>query len=110
MGFIARNSHLAITCLSSSYLIIYFYCRCYNTLKDSRCVYFLLEPCLGGDLWTLLKDCKAIDVESAKFYTACVIEGLEYLHDRDIVYRDLKPENILLDASGYAKLVSHSRY
>ena len=46
------------------------------------------------------------DDTMARFYVACVIEALIYLHNKGIVYRDLKPENLILDNSGYAKLVS----
>lgn len=69
-------------------------------------MYFLLEPCLGGDLWTVLRDNGHLDEESTMFYTACVVEGLAYLHEKGVVFRDLKPENVVLDRQGYAKLVS----
>jgi serine/threonine protein kinase len=42
--------------------------------------------------------------ELARFYSACVVRGLEHLHDRYIIYRDMKPENLLLDAKGYCKI------
>lgn len=39
-----------------------------------------------------------------KFILACIIIGLDYLHNKGYAYRDLKPENILLTRLGYAKL------
>jgi serine/threonine protein kinase len=28
---------------------------------------------------------------------ACIVIGLEYLHNRAIIHRDIKPENLVLD-------------
>lgn len=69
----------------------------------------MMEACLGGEVWTLLRDRGWFEDLTARFYTACVVEALEFLHAKNIIYRDLKPENLLLDSTGYAKLVSSAR-
>lgn len=42
--------------------------------------------------------------KQAKFYFAEILEALEHLHKKDILYRDLKPENIVLDEKGHVKI------
>lgn len=79
--------------------------RLYKTYKDSKYLYFLMEPILGGDVWTVLQRKKFFDEKTAKFMSACVVEALEHLHSLNIVYRDLKPENLMLDSKGYVKVV-----
>uniref|UniRef100_A0A8D3B106 cGMP-dependent protein kinase n=1 Tax=Scophthalmus maximus TaxID=52904 RepID=A0A8D3B106_SCOMX len=81
-----------------------FIIRLFRTFRDDRFVYMLLEACLGGELWTVLRDMSYFDEPKARFCTGCVLEAFDYLHTMGVVYRDLKPENLLLDAEGYVKM------
>jgi len=75
-----------------------------NTYKDRYKVYFLLEVCLGGELFTILRKKRAFNENTTRFYIACVIEAFQCMHAHNIIYRDLKPENLVLDWEGYPKI------
>mmetsp|Transcript_19941 Transcript_19941/g.51424 ORF Transcript_19941/g.51424 Transcript_19941/m.51424 type:complete len:269 (-) Transcript_19941:184-990(-) len=68
-------------------------------------VYMLLELCLGGELFSLLRLTGRLEEAHARFYAATVVSAFGYLHERYICHRDLKPENLLFDKQGYLKLV-----
>lgn len=78
--------------------------RMYATFQDKKCIFFVMEPCLGGELFSVLRARSSFDVATARFYAASVVLAFEYMHSKDIVYRDLKPENLLLDGKGYLKI------
>lgn len=93
-----------------SMLDSHFVVRLVRTYKDEQYVYLLMEAALGGDLYGLLMHFPDLFLQdkprgsTARFYSACVMAGLEHLHERKIIYRDMKPENIALDIKGYAKI------
>ncbi|KAH0896450.1 hypothetical protein HID58_046018 [Brassica napus] len=78
----------------------------YTSFQTSTHVCLITDFCPGGELFALLdiQPMKFLSEESARFYAAEVVIGLEYLHCLGIVYRDLKPENILLKKDGHIVL------
>jgi CRP-like cAMP-binding protein/tRNA A-37 threonylcarbamoyl transferase component Bud32 len=82
-----------------------FLLKLYNSYWDSKYVYLLLELCLGGELFTMLRKYGRFEEKATKFYSSIVLQAFGHLHSKDIVYRDLKPENLMLDDKGYIKVV-----
>ena len=68
-------------------------------------VYIFEEYCQGGSLAQLLEHGRIEDEIVLQVYTLQMLDGLMYLHSKNVVHRDIKPENILLDHMGVIKFV-----
>ncbi|GLI66564.1 hypothetical protein VaNZ11_010452, partial [Volvox africanus] len=78
----------------------------------------VMEWAEGGDLGSLIKALSArrglcsdpsrerllMSETSARFYLACLVEALSFLHGKGLLHRDVKPANLLLTSDGRAKL------
>ncbi|XP_017476142.1 PREDICTED: cGMP-dependent protein kinase 1, partial [Rhagoletis zephyria] len=94
------EKHVMMKCRSSPFII-----ELYKTFRNEKFVYFLMEACMGGDVWTVMSKRRYFDERTAKFIAGCVVEAFDFLHSHNIIYRDLKPENLMLTTDGYCKLV-----
>ena len=52
--------------------------------SDKDYYYLLMEPCLGGELMTLLESKKRFSENHSRFYSACAIKAIQFLHQRKI--------------------------
>uniref|UniRef100_A0A7N8X8X3 protein kinase C n=1 Tax=Mastacembelus armatus TaxID=205130 RepID=A0A7N8X8X3_9TELE len=73
---------------------------CFQT-SDHVC--FIMEYLPGGDLMIHIHNNVFTEAQT-RFYSACVLLGLEFLHLNKIIYRDLKLDNLLMDADGFVKI------
>ena len=95
----AREEGAIMQSLSSPFCV-----RLYGIVEDELDYHLIMELVPGGELFRELQLRGRFLEHHARFYLACVVLALEYLHRNGIVYRDLKPENLLIDARGYIKL------
>ncbi|KAM4609226.1 rhodopsin kinase GRK1-like [Polymixia lowei] len=74
--------------------------------KDELCLVMTIMN--GGDLkyhiYLVDENNPGFDEPRACFYIAQIIQGMEHLHQKRIIYRDLKPENVLLDNEGNVRI------
>lgn len=52
----------------------------------------------------MLQNYGAFEEELVRTFTGQILQGLAYLHSRDIIHRDIKGGNILVDTTGGVKI------
>ncbi|WVZ60219.1 hypothetical protein U9M48_010270 [Paspalum notatum var. saurae] len=75
----------------------------YGTDKEESKLYIFIELVTQGSLSTLYQKYKLRESQVSA-YTRQILNGLVYLHERNVVHRDIKCANILVHANGSVKL------
>ena len=74
------------------------------SFQDKEYLYLVLDYCNRGDMRYHLAMNERFLERETKFFIACVILCLEYMHRRGVIHRDLKPENLVIDSKGYVRV------
>ena len=78
--------------------------RLHSTFNDQTSLYFVLDLAQNGEILAFIRNFGSLDLVSARYYAAQLIDTIEFMHDRGVIHRDLKPENILLDEDMRTKI------
>ena len=63
-----------------------------------------MEHVMGGNLRSFIKKFTQLSLDVIRAWLRQIVEGVQYLHENNIVHRDLKGENILVGTNGVIKL------
>lgn len=67
-------------------------------------VYLVSDLLTGGDLRFHIGKKRRFNEEQTKFMVCCMLLGLEYMHNENVIHRDIKPENIVMEENGYLRI------
>jgi cGMP-dependent protein kinase len=76
-----------------------------KAFHDKKYIYLVMEYIHGKEMFDVIREVKSMPIDMVKYYIACLLISIEYLHSNSIVYRDLKPENSVVDSKGKAYLI-----
>jgi serine/threonine protein kinase len=71
---------------------------------DDNLIYLIMEYCEKGELFQYIIDQRKLNEPFARKMFSQIVNGLIYIHTRNIAHRDIKPENIFLDSDLNAKI------
>ncbi|XP_052799518.1 uncharacterized protein LOC128231131 isoform X2 [Mya arenaria] len=75
-----------------------------TSLEDSI-VSIFMQFVPGGSIASILARFGALDEAVFRKYTRQILEGVEYLHQNDVIHRDIKGGNVMLMPNGVIKLI-----
>ena len=67
-------------------------------------MHILTRTCTQGSLANFYEDKGPLNETLTRRYTRQILQGVEYLHQLDIIHRDIKGSNIMRNTRGYVKL------
>jgi serine/threonine protein kinase len=70
--------------------------KLYEVYENDLYIHIVMEYLRGGELFQQLQSKGIYSEKDAALVFKCMLEALEYCHDRNIVHRDIKPENLIL--------------
>ena len=80
-----------------------------SIIKEDECVLSVfIEYMEMGSLASFIKKNGPLNIEKTRQLTRCVLEGLSYLHSKNILHRDIKCQNIFLENENRVKLADFS--
>ncbi|KAI8904820.1 PLK protein kinase, partial [Gorgonomyces haynaldii] len=75
-----------------------------HVFEDDDNVYMILELCENRTFVEMLKQRKRITDPEIKFYMHGLLEGVKYMHSKNIIHRDIKLGNLFLDQQMHLKI------
>jgi protein kinase A len=72
--------------------------------QDHTNLYLVSDLLTGGDLRFHIGKKRRFNEEQTKFMIACMLLGLEYMHNENVIHRDIKPENVVMEDNGYLRI------
>ena len=72
--------------------------------QDRDNLYLVMDMLSGGDLRYHISRYRRFSEEQTRFFIACMVYTLEYIHGNNVIHRDIKPENLVLDNKGYVRI------
>ena len=72
--------------------------------QDNDNLYLVMDMLSGGDLRYHCSRYRIFSEEQTRFFIACIIYSLQYIHSNNVIHRDIKPENLVLDEKGYVRI------
>ena len=72
--------------------------------QDYDNLYLVMDLLSGGDLRYHISRYRCFSEEQTRFFIACMVYTLEYIHSNNVIHRDIKPENLVLDDKGYLRI------
>jgi 5'-AMP-activated protein kinase catalytic alpha subunit len=77
----------------------------FELIEDKENFYIVMEYCQKGELFDYIVAKKRLSEDEASIFFYQLINGVNYIHSKEIAHRDLKPENLLLTNDKILKII-----